>query len=280
MYRNFVKVPFSYNVYNSIVPPWTIEHWKDITYPGVKQNAYMVSSTGKIYSKLTNKILSQQFINSGYKVVPLSTTEGVTSKFLVHRLVAYAFCDPPENFMDMQVNHIDSDGGKTKNRDVNLEWVDPKTNMKHALEKDLVPIGERQGGARLTNEKVKRICELLEQGYKYRDILIDIGMDINNRNNYDLIGNIKRGKAWRHISKDYNLAEHTGKLYTNSQIHEICRLMTKYNTNAEVYKEFTGKDYNLSNEDCRKFESFCRGMRKYGNFNEIFSQYDICQFND
>jgi hypothetical protein len=47
--------------------------------------------------------------------------------YLVHRLVAAAFCPQPEG--TTQVNHINE--RKEDNHAYNLEWVTPKQNMNH-----------------------------------------------------------------------------------------------------------------------------------------------------
>lgn len=48
--------------------------------------------------------------------------------FLIHRLIAKAFCDGYAP--NKEVNHIDGD--KSNNRADNLEWVDHNDNLKHA----------------------------------------------------------------------------------------------------------------------------------------------------
>lgn len=74
-------------------------------------------------------------INSGYVYKNHKKKSGyyeicVNHKsYLIHRLVAYAFCDGyGEN---KEVNHIDGD--KSNNKACNLEWVDHNTNLKHAF---------------------------------------------------------------------------------------------------------------------------------------------------
>ena len=48
-------------------------------------------------------------------------------KFVIHRLVANAFIDNPNNYEE--VNHLDED--KTNNRIDNLEWCSHKYNMNY-----------------------------------------------------------------------------------------------------------------------------------------------------
>ena len=69
--------------------------------------------------------------HKGYEKVALSKIENGKTKqkaFFVHRLVAIAFIDNPEN--KEQVNH--KDGNKFNNCVENLEWVTNSENMNHA----------------------------------------------------------------------------------------------------------------------------------------------------
>jgi hypothetical protein len=194
-------------IYNKLIAqlpcPYTIEIWKDLTYPGIMKGMYKVSTFGQIYSIHSNKIMNTYVNNSGYQMLHLVGEDGKQKSMLVHRLIAYEFCDPPANFQELQVNHIT--GRKDCNYDNTLEWTDQFENMKHCIDNDLTSIvGETNHFAVLTKDQVVSICEYLTQKKTYREIIRLIGLDENNSNNFDLIGNIKRRIAWKSVSKDYN----------------------------------------------------------------------------
>lgn len=81
--------------------PWTIFQWKPCTYPGVLSERYLISSTGVVWSLYFNRELHPYMINSGYMVVHLLSESKTDLKMLLHRLVAYEFCNPPYNYMNL-----------------------------------------------------------------------------------------------------------------------------------------------------------------------------------
>lgn len=88
-----------------------------------------VYSDGTIAS---DKEVKKQYENSdGY--MEISVGARPQTRLKVHRLVAMAFLDNPEN--KPQVNHID---GNKKNNDVsNLEWATARENVQHAIKHGL-----------------------------------------------------------------------------------------------------------------------------------------------
>ena len=102
-----------------------MEIWEDVKY---YEGIYEVSSFGRIRNK-RKQILSPFKTHNGYKMATLCRG-GICIKRYVHRLVAIAFKENPENKPEVNhKNHI-----KTDNYVDNLEWCTPSENRRHMLE--------------------------------------------------------------------------------------------------------------------------------------------------
>lgn len=117
------------------------EIWKDIEdYEGI----YQISNLGRVKSlektmwnnhqniKKEEMILKPNKDGKGYFCVKLYKNKKCKMK-KVHRLVAQAFIDNPNN--KKQVNHID--GNKENNCVNNLEWCTCQENIKHSWKNHL-----------------------------------------------------------------------------------------------------------------------------------------------
>ena len=103
-----------------------MEVWKDVKdYEGL----YVISNLGRIRStsgQYTGRILSPTDNGKGYKIVGLSKN-GNRQNHYVHRLIAIAFIDNPNNFKE--INHIDEN--QSNNCPSNLEWCNRKYNCNY-----------------------------------------------------------------------------------------------------------------------------------------------------
>lgn len=155
------------------------EIWKDIIgYEGL----YQVSNMGNVRS--LNRLVKYNGINKiqeypsillkpclnsvGYYQVSLSINNN-RKRFMVHRLVAAAFCfrDKGKDF----VNHIDGD--YLNNKYSNLEWVTVKENARHAIATGLHKIyGEDSCKAKFSNSQVAIIRKLKNSGISTKDLTI------------------------------------------------------------------------------------------------------------
>ena len=131
-----------------------VEVWKDVV--GYEQR-YQVSNLGRVYSKITKKILKQNLHTNGYFTIAtkIGGRNGKDVCFKVHRLVATAFLPNIEN--KPLVNHID--GVKTNNNVNNLEWCTAKENTDHAIRTGLLDYSKRSVVKVLNEDQISFIKE-------------------------------------------------------------------------------------------------------------------------
>ncbi|MGL1886285.1 MAG: HNH endonuclease [Reichenbachiella sp.] len=148
---------------------------------------YMVTREGEVINTNTSRVLKQEENSCRYLRVTVCKNNK-PKRFFVHRLVAIAYVPNPDGLP--QVNHLDGD--KQNNNVENLEWCTQSINQYHAhsnnLQKRFTKVNEYQ---------VRVICDFIVSNYKPKDIseLCDVSIHI--------VSDIKRGKTWKHISKDY-----------------------------------------------------------------------------
>ena len=178
-----------------------MEEWKSIAeFPN-----YEISSLGNVKNIITEKVLKNS-IKGGYYYIGL-TNENCKKSFLVHRLVALAFIENPENKSD--VNHKDKN--KLNISFCNLEWMSRLENNIHRCQ-----------GIKITSNKNKEILrvdkntnEILE---KYNSIELAGTWAFNNgytktvHNGRNAIGNCLSGLSklaynfkWEHENKNNDL---------------------------------------------------------------------------
>lgn len=176
-----------------------------------KMRKYMVSTYGRVYNMVNRCLIRQEDSTATskgrYKRVTLYY-KGKEFRYFVHRLVMLAFIEKDDD--RPFVNHID--GIPYNNYIWNLEWVNNSENMRHALNHGLKveKLGENRSNSIWSDDDVKIICGMMEDGYKPKYIYETIGDIVSNPNiTYDriktLYGHIRSGTHWTHISKNYNI---------------------------------------------------------------------------
>lgn len=162
------------------------EEWKVF-----KQNDnYSVSNFGNVKRIDKNKLMTLCYDGRGYLRVCLCK-DGIVSHYTVHRMVALTFLGKrPKGY---QVNHID--GIKRNNNILNLEYVIPKENYRHAAELGLInpPKGRKHHNAKLIEYDVKEIKEMLSINMTHFEIAKEFNVT------REAITSISRGRTWKHV---------------------------------------------------------------------------------
>lgn len=159
------------------LPENVVEEWRDIKdYEGL----YQISSLGRVkslqryvYHETQNhkalrreRILKTRLGERGYFYMSLCKNAKIKT-FKVHRLVAFAFHDNPEN--KPTVNH--KNGIKTDNRAINLEWATYSENQIHAFK-----TGLQKQKAALSREQA---LEVQSKFIPYKHTRIKLALEYN-----------------------------------------------------------------------------------------------------
>ena len=166
------------------------EDFEEIFKTIVGHEMYSVTNKGRVYNEKRGKFLKPSVNSSNYKKVVLNG-----KNLYVHRLVAEAFCDNPNNLCE--VNH--KDGNKWNNNYTNLEWVTKSENAQHAFDMGLRTISGytrykvSKSAHRFTDYEIEEIHNMYYDGMTKQEIADKIGCYSST------ICNILNGKTYREI---------------------------------------------------------------------------------
>lgn len=160
---------------------------------------YEVSNLGRIRNKITLREMKLSRDGSGYPQLTLPNGDGTRRTHKLHRLVLETF-RPIDDCHLFLVNHLNGD--KTDASLDNLDWVTPQENNDHAVENGLRVnrSGENHQNAKFTNDQIRQVCELLQNGKGEREIARAVGFAINTLT----IRQIRQRKSWRQVSQEYS----------------------------------------------------------------------------
>lgn len=189
-----------------LISGWENEVWVKVpmfdgyeisNYARVRSLSRDVSINRKGWTKVKRegRILKQYPDGSGYVKVILRLNK-VSKNMVVHRLMCMAFKGMPENYKQLNVNHID--GNKKNNLIENLEWCTAKENKRHAAKNNMVyrPCGEKCPFSKLKQSDVIAIRMAAKNGKVNRK---EIAKEFNTT-----AGNvwlILRNKTWTHLNE-------------------------------------------------------------------------------
>lgn len=263
--------------------------WKKVTYPGVKKDRYIVSENGDIVDIISLKSVSQYDAKDGYLQVYLQKEPKGGISVLAHRIVAYGFCENPNNYPS--VDHID--GNKCNNHYTNLEWVTPKENTRRAIELGLKnDRGFNHASSIFTEEEGRTICEKLELGWGIKEIFQYMMNDPKARMKdniplYQFISRLKRRDGWENITKDYNYnainERHKGKWFkeppgtgrsyhSEEMIRDVCQRLENGDTVQDILEYYTGS---RTQKDNRRMYDFIDGIRRKLIWTDISKDYKV-----
>lgn len=177
------------------------EIWKDIAgYEGY----YQVSNLGKIRSldryvtggggrglqKVKGRMMKLQTREFGHVDI-LLRKNGPEERLWVHRLVASAFIDNPQNLPI--VGHLDND--PSNNCVSNLEWCTQQRNIQHCIASGRFrpSIGETSPFHKLKEHQVLEIRERHATGEYMSHLALEFGVAAST------VKNIVTRKKWKHI---------------------------------------------------------------------------------
>ena len=245
----------------------TIEIWKDITgYEGIYQISNLgrvrsldrisIDKNGREYSIKGN--MRKVSKSKGYSIIGLSK-DNKQKMHLVHRLVAEAFLDNPENLPI--VNHID--GNKSNSHIENLEWVSSSDNIKHAISTGLRKTNDiethikKEGNSGVTvKEKVEDILSVFPN-MKTKDIAESVG----SKTGY--VYKIKKRMGMseeeiRELHRDKNKSRR--KRNAQNRKKESARVIDK---TGEVWREVLGYEDSYEVSNYGRVKSLSRKIEVY-----------------
>jgi hypothetical protein len=181
-----------------------MEDWKTIAdFPN-----YDVSSLGNIRNNKTGKTM-KICVKSGYYNISLVTDKNKQT-FKVHRLVALAFIENPEN--KQEVNHKDKN--KLNNHVSNLEWMTRRENNIHRCE-----------GAKITSNKNKVVLRI----------------DVSTNEILEKYNSIELAGTWA-FNNGYTKTTHNGRNSIGNCLSGLSKIAYKFKW------EYDNKNGDLDNE--------------------------------
>ena len=162
----------------------------------IRKDYYYITSFGRVFSKRNGCTELMQHVNdSGFKYVNLINENREHRRYNIHILVAKIFLLKTKD--DVKNNRIYvnfKDNNKDNIKYTNLEWTDIYVIRK-----------KNNANAKIDINMVRKICILLENGFKINECRNIIKNNTGEDLSYNLVYSIAIGRTWKSISKNYNI---------------------------------------------------------------------------
>lgn len=213
---------------------------KQIIVENINTN-YIITPDAMVFNITTEYQLKPFISNTGYYSINIQLGKyGYYKTRRLHQLLGLAYIPNPEN--KPVINHIDAN--KLNLLLSNLEWATIAENNAHARRLGLVtspkPLcGENSNLTTHTADEVRFICEKLQAGYSPKKLSREYNFG------YDFIQKIRRGIAWRDISKDYDFPNirRYSEIFTPFEMKQMDEYFAKGYKVREVI-DLMGYEYN------------------------------------
>lgn len=199
----------------------------EVVLPHPEFHMYGATYSGKVYRLDRKKLLTPTY-NKRAKYYYIRISQFNTPRTLrMHIFIAKCWHENPKNLR--VVNH--KDGDKLNCHASNLEWGTDSYNQQHALELGLKQKGEELYNSKLSDEQVHEVCELLEEGYRTKDLALMFNVKNDN------IRKIKDGSCYFHIRSLYVNIPHKFKSeYSVGTVKWVCEQILEGISDVNIAK--------------------------------------------
>ena len=196
---------------------------------GIEEDRYQISTYGRLYDRYKGKYYPTENVSKpNYTNHIFYLPNGEKVCICLHLLAARKF-KPIFPADSTDVDHID--GVRYHNWIWNLDFVTHAENLIRAVHTGLYPVAENQQNAIFTNDQIRKVCQLISEGYSPDDIVTKLKPEIPNIERY-VINDIKAKRQWVSISDEYDFSNMYSKKvsrpFTENEVRLLCTGIEKY----------------------------------------------------
>lgn len=225
------------------------ETWKVVTYPGIKQSYYQISTYGRVRNA-SGLIMVTYLDKDNHEKITLrrdnSWRDRRTSNYahvFIHRLMAWEFIGPPKDEDHNIVNH--KSAIPYENFIHNLEWTSVLENTNHAKRMGVMNnSGVNAKVCKYDESLIREIASEFEKGLRRPDVY-SIIKDKHPEFAasapsalYNLVGRIARKTSYRDILKEYSYKPSEAVITCSGERKKIRELIRENRSNMYILEYF------------------------------------------